>query len=116
MDHPRDIIEVPAIVEPHQGTSYNPPADAHTELVIKASAVEQQREQDSDKLADLKNKMHGAVESSQGPVRMVGAPGMVLDEVVDEETVEDDILPKKKAPERKTKQQKAKATRVRAEV
>ncbi|KIK00964.1 hypothetical protein K443DRAFT_592145 [Laccaria amethystina LaAM-08-1] len=33
----RDIIQVPAIVESNQGTSYNPPAEAHQERILKAT-------------------------------------------------------------------------------
>ncbi|KAF7345354.1 Ribosome biogenesis protein NOP53 [Mycena venus] len=54
--HPRDKIEVPAILEPHQGTSYNPPAVAHQELLLKAHEIEEKRVEKAAKLAETKAK------------------------------------------------------------
>ncbi|KAJ7105118.1 ribosome biogenesis protein Nop53/GLTSCR2 [Mycena crocata] len=115
--HPRDKIEVPAILEPHQGTSYNPPADAHQELLIKAGEIEGKRVEKAAKIAETKAKFQQAkldvVEETLG-----APPGMTVAEIVPDE--EDDAanteeIPKKKMPERKTKAQRNKAAKVLAQ-
>lgn len=118
LSHPRDTIQLAAIPEPHQGTSYNPPLDAHTELILKANAVEEQRAKEAERLIEVKERIGraiGVVDTQDGVPE-----GMVVDdrEVDDEEMeMEDGEKPiKGKVPERKTKQQKAKAARQRAEV
>ncbi|KAL1685541.1 hypothetical protein GGG16DRAFT_66086 [Schizophyllum commune] len=40
---PREIINVPAVEAPHAGASYNPPLEAHQDLLLEAYKVEQQR-------------------------------------------------------------------------
>lgn len=118
--HPRDIIEIPAIAEPHQGTSYNPPVDAHTELIVKANEMEERRAKEVERLVEIKDKIARAITGTD--VTQEGVPaGMVVDErgEEDEEGAEGEDGDKplaKKAPERKTKQQKQKAARQRAEV
>ena len=118
------MIDVPAIVEPHQGTSYNPPVDAHQELLLKAAAVEEKRLKDVEKLAAVKAKMDNALRET-GEENNFGAAGMTVTAQIDsenaqEEEVEDSdcqesSLPKKFS-DRKTKAQKNKAARVLAEV
>ncbi|KAJ6607012.1 ribosome biogenesis protein Nop53/GLTSCR2 [Mycena sp. CBHHK59/15] len=110
--HPRDKIEVPAILEPHQGTSYNPPAEAHHELLLKAHEAEAKRAEKAAKLAEAKAKFHQAKLDVEEVV--VGVPsGMKVDEPVDDD--EEDAEPTeeipRKFPERKTKSQRNKAAK-----
>ncbi|KAF7357047.1 Ribosome biogenesis protein NOP53 [Mycena venus] len=99
--HPRDKIEVPAILEPHQGTSYNPPA-----RVEKAA-----------KLAETKAKIDQATVEAGDEVLGV-PPGMKVDEPLpvdeDEDPSAAEVIPKK-MPERKTKAQRNKAAKVLAQ-
>lgn len=109
-------------MEPHQGTSYNPPVDAHTELILKADDLEERREKEAERLKEIKARMSGAV-GSVG-VTQDGVPeGMALDEAVEDDEVQGEGEGEnvngpsvKKAPARKTKQQRTKAARQRAEV
>lgn len=115
------MIEIPAIDEPHQGTSYNPPLEAHTELIEKANEAAKRQANEAEKLADVKNKINMAITGSGADVHEGVASGMtvddrVMDEEEDEEVNEDDLPLAKKAPARKTKQQKTRAARLRAEV
>lgn len=114
----RDIIEIPAIDEPHQGSSYNPPVEAHTELITKANQAEEKRFEEAERLKAIKEKISGAV--GDGVPGQDGVPaGMVVDENVDsdeEDAVDVDVPLRKKLPARKTKQQRAKAARQIAEV
>ncbi|TFK32719.1 ribosome biogenesis protein Nop53/GLTSCR2 [Crucibulum laeve] len=118
--HPKSRIEIPAIVAPHQGASYNPPAEAHQELLMQAAEIEIQRLKDQEKLAEVKKKIEA------GALRVVAdqdesmAPGMTLDAAdadEEEEVAEPDEqgIPKKKATVRKTKAQKHKAAKQLAE-
>ena len=118
------MINVPAIVEPHQGTSYNPPVDAHQELLLKAAAVEEKRLKDVEKLAAVKAKMDSALRVTDG-LNNLGAAGMTVtplndsdntrEEEAEEAEGKDSILPRK-ITNRKTTAQKNKAARVLAEV
>jgi nucleolar protein 53 len=118
------LIDVPAIVEPHQGTSYNPPVDAHQELLLKAAAVEEKRLKGLEKLAAVKAKMDSALREPDG-LDNSGAAGMIVtaqidsenarEEEVEEADGQDSSLPKIIA-NRKSKAQKNKAARVQAEV
>ncbi|PPQ85556.1 hypothetical protein CVT25_006726 [Psilocybe cyanescens] len=123
----KDLIAIPAIVEPHQGTSYNPPADAHQELLEKAAAIEQKHLEHLERMAEVKVKMDSA-RIEQAPYDFSVAPGMTVQEVGDvedadadagmeegEEVEEEGGEPSKKVPERKTKSQRKKAARVLAE-
>ena len=78
------IIQVPAIVEPHRGTAYNPPVEAHQELILKTYEAEEKRLQEADKLAEVK-KMEEA--HAVEPHKEGLAAGMKLTEKV---LVEDD--------------------------
>ncbi|KAH7911482.1 P60-like protein [Hygrophoropsis aurantiaca] len=119
-EHPRDLIEIPAISEPHQGASYNPPASDHEELIRKAYEVEQRRVQKAEQFAEVKRQLAQARTLDTNDEINGIPPGMTLDEVTaGEENSEyldgaDAILPKK-LPARKTKQQHAKAAKLRAE-
>ncbi|KAF7973063.1 hypothetical protein HWV62_16242 [Athelia sp. TMB] len=116
--HPKDVIEIPAIAEPHQGTSYNPPVDAHTELILKAGDLEERRAKEAERLVEVKQRIGKAVTTAG--VTQEGVPeGMVVDERGDDEDAEGEEEGEgplaKKPPTRKTKQQKSKAARQRAE-
>jgi nucleolar protein 53 len=121
----KPLIEVPAIVEPHQGTSYNPPVDAHQELLLKAAAVEGKRLKDVEKLAAVKAKMDNALQESDA-LDNLGAAGMMVATQIDREDAEEKEEEKEgdgqgpsfatKLAKRKTKVQKNKAARVLAEV
>jgi nucleolar protein 53 len=117
--HPRHKIEVPAILEPHQGTSYNPPADAHQELLLKAHGIEEKRIEKAAKLAETKEKIDQATVEAGDETPGV-PPGMKLDEPVPIDIDEDEEASaeviSKKMPERKTKAQRNKAARVLAQV
>ncbi|KAJ7319259.1 ribosome biogenesis protein Nop53/GLTSCR2 [Mycena albidolilacea] len=115
--HPRHKIEVPAILEPHQGTSYNPPADAHQELLLKAHGIEEKRVEKAAKLAETKEKIDQATVEAGDETPGV-PPGMKLDEPVPIDIDEDEDSAEvisKKMPERKTKAQRNKAARVLAQ-
>ncbi|KAJ7221896.1 ribosome biogenesis protein Nop53/GLTSCR2 [Mycena rebaudengoi] len=114
--HPRDKIEVPAILEPHQGTSYNPPAEAHQELLLKAHELEEKRVEKAAKLAEVRDKFHRAKLDVEEVT--VGVPaGMKVDdgegmEEAEEDEGEKEEIPRKKMPERKTRAQRNKAAKV----
>jgi len=91
---------------------------AHTELILKASEMEEKRAKEEDRLKEVKARIGRAiVVSGTGEG---GVDGMIVDEGVghdmQEEVIGEEVLPAKKMPERKTKQQRAKAARLRAEV
>lgn len=103
---------MPAVPLPHAGTSYNPPVDAHTELILRAH-----KEEESRLLEDVRWKEAGqAIKDAVSASPSLGAEGMVVDkpgEDVDEENAEE--LPPKKIPQRKTKSERRKALKARAE-
>ena len=111
-------------MEPHQGTSYNPPVDAHQELLLKAAAVEEKRLKGAEKLAAVKTKMDNVPQESDG-LDNLGAAGMTVAAQIDQEDAEEEkgvegdghglSLPTKLA-KRKTQAQKNKAARVLAGV
>jgi nucleolar protein 53 len=69
---------LPAIPEPHQGTSYNPPDDAHKDLLVQAYNLEEKRLKEEEKLAELRQKM----DQANASVVIEGVPaGMFFDEV-----------------------------------
>ncbi|GLB39633.1 putative nop53 (60S ribosomal biogenesis) [Lyophyllum shimeji] len=118
--HVRDAIQVPAVVEPHRGTSYNPPVQAHQELLLQAHEAEERRLREAEKLAEVKEK----IESSRREVEaedLMLAPGMKLQEDVagdDDESAEGEgegEMLAKRQPQRKTKAQREKAARLRSE-
>lgn len=122
MTRTRDLIAVPAITEPHQGTSYNPPVDAHQELLEKAAAIEQKSLEQAAKLALTKQKMEQA-KVTEAVYDMSVAPGMAVQELGDEmdedeesENEEASKQESKKLPERRTTSQKNKAARLLKEV
>jgi nucleolar protein 53 len=112
--HPRSVIEIPAVSTPHQGTSYNPPAEAHQDLLRAAHEVEEEESKGADKGRDVHERMTRA--RQLGDVIQEGLPpGMPLHEVEEEE--EETVTPLvKPAPGRKTKQQRRRAQRALEEV
>jgi nucleolar protein 53 len=109
-------------VEPHQGTSYNPPVDAHQELLLKAAAVEEKRLKGVEKLAAVKAKMDSALRETDDGVNNLGAAGMTVTAQNDSENAPEEegdgqglSLPRNLA-NRKTTAQKNKAARILAEV
>ncbi|KAG2129180.1 P60-like protein [Suillus bovinus] len=117
LSHPRDVIEVPAVLEPHQGSSYNPPSAARNELIVEACKIERRRQDEADRLAEVRQKVANARALATDVTE--GLPlGMILDEIPadDGETiVQHDAVVPKKISARKTKQQRAKAVRLREE-
>lgn len=116
----RDTIEVPAIVEPHQGTSYNPPVQAHQELLLQAHEKEEQRIRAAEKLADVKEKMESAKRDVEEPNLAVASGMRLYEDIADED--EDESAPDggadiaaKRLPPRKTQAQRRKAARLLAE-
>ncbi|KAF9461790.1 ribosome biogenesis protein Nop53/GLTSCR2 [Collybia nuda] len=117
LSHPKDVIAVPAISEPHQGTSYNPPVDAHQALLLEAHEKEERRVREAEKLAKVKEKIESARTEAVEENPAV-APGMTVDDAAhDEEDVGGDGegVVGKKPPPRKTQSQRKKAARLLAE-
>ena len=114
--HPRSVIEIPAVSAPHQGASYNPPAEAHQDLLRAAHEVEEEESKDADRGRDVHERMTRA--RQLGDVIQEGLPpGMSLHEVEEEEKEEETATPLvKPAPSRKTKQQRKRAQRALEEV
>ncbi|KAF9006987.1 ribosome biogenesis protein Nop53/GLTSCR2 [Cyathus striatus] len=110
--HIRELIQVPAIVEPHQGTSYNPPVEAHQELLLQAVAAERKRLEEVERDAQVKRKMENARHLQQADGGDV-APGMKLDSLNEEadRSCEEEFG----SEDRKTKKQKITEKRVLAE-
>ncbi|KAI4520772.1 P60-like protein [Schizophyllum commune Loenen D] len=113
---PREIINVPAVEAPHAGASYNPPLEAHQDLLLEAYKVEQQRIADEEKFADVKARLQAARENAPA-YDPTSRPGMLVPPIVDDEEEEadnQDSIPRP-APTRKTKQQRAKQAKLKAE-
>ncbi|KAK2463351.1 hypothetical protein APHAL10511_004662 [Amanita phalloides] len=112
LPHPRQAIHVPAVVEPHQGTSYNPSFDAYHILLRQAYEKEEKRVQEEEKLSKIREK---TTKSDQIDEDDTVALGINLVEVADEQAKEggeeEFALPPKKLPQRKTKQQRLKAAK-----
>lgn len=94
-------------MEPHQGSSYNPPAEAHQELLLKAAEIEKKKLEDLEKMADVKKKMESARIIQEYDIAV--APGMTVQSLDDEDEVgtedgEEEAGPSgRKTTERKTK-------------
>lgn len=105
-------------MEPHQGSSYNPPAAAHDELITEACRVERRRQEEADRLAEVRRKVADARALATNVTE--GLPlGMTLDEIPQDDgepVAQHDAVVPKKPSARKTKQQRAKALRLREEV
>jgi nucleolar protein 53 len=116
--HPRDDIRVPSIAQPHQGTSYNPLAAAHEELLSSALKAEVERTEAAEKQKEWAEKVEKA-QSAARAEEVSGVPaGMSVgngEEGSDEEEWGGVLVPVKR-PERKTRQQRAKAAKLLEEV
>ncbi|KAG6860445.1 hypothetical protein C0995_011085 [Termitomyces sp. Mi166 len=117
--HVRDTIEMQAVIEPHQGASYNPPVEAHQELLLQAHEAEERRVRAAEKHAQVKEQMESAKAGAED-VNPGIASGMKLHHEVDEDEEEEDTenreeVPAKRQPARKTKAQRSKAARLLAE-
>jgi nucleolar protein 53 len=115
------LIELSAIEEPHQGTSYNPAAIAHQELLLRAHAVEEKRLEEEARLKGVRGKMEQAKLTVDEDILGV-PPGMKVDEPGQEDSDDInsnaivDVAVPKPLPKPKTKQQRNKAARREAEV
>lgn len=112
------MIDVPAIVFPHPGASYNPPVQAHEELLMEAYKVEQRRQDEADRLREAQKKIEQARVFAANDVSGDVPTGMIIDEIKDDgETILNTqaVVPKR-LPERKTKQQRARMAKQKAEV
>lgn len=116
----RDQIAIPAVSEPHPGISYNPPVNAHQELIAHAAAEEEKRLKEQDNLAKVKIKMEEArLENSDAIGTSRGAPGMKIDEPLDEDVKEeeaDNAIVKPLSLQRKTKAQRNREAKLLSEV
>ncbi|GJE86349.1 Nop53 domain-containing protein [Phanerochaete sordida] len=116
VDHPKNHIAVPAVRSPHEGTSYNPPVAAHTSLLQKAVEAEEKRVREEEELKRTKERIERMRKTALADVVPGLAPGMTVQEVVDEEGAQETgEVPAKKIPERKTKAERKKAEKLRAE-
>ena len=114
--HPGSAIDIPAVSVPHQGTSYNPLADAHQDLLRAAHEVEEEEMKGVDKGRDVHERIMQARRLGDDFTQRGLPSGMTLHKVEEEEEEEPPTSLVKPAPARKTKQQRKKARRVLAEV
>ncbi|GJJ14638.1 hypothetical protein Clacol_008904 [Clathrus columnatus] len=109
--HPNNTIQLPAVVEPHQGTSYQPPPTARKELILSAHEVELRKETEKAKYESIKEKMLAAVPDD----------GMTVDnlELQPEETGQgaemERVTHRLTSQPRKTQKQRRKAAQLLAE-
>jgi nucleolar protein 53 len=114
----RDVITAPAVSDPHQGTSYNPPVEAYQELLDTAIQAETKRAAEDERYTAIKNTM----QSARRPVHdneVPAAEGMIIDipdKDEDNEPATNEIAVSAKPTKRKTRQQKAKALKASMEV
>lgn len=118
-DHPRDIINAPAVSLPPEGASYNPPVQAHNHLVLEAYAVEKRKQEELHNLASYREKIELAKENvgsaEDVPVGMTVDDGASDDEDEDEGELKGDAVVQKRKTAKKTKQQRARMMKLRAE-
>ena len=117
----REEIALPAVVPPHAGASYNPPATAHQELLRLAHEKAEKEEQEAERSAAVKDKMDKARKAIWAETKPGVPVGMTVDDLEEPKEEGDkrteEVLPlPKKPPVRKTKQQRKKAEKLRAEV
>lgn len=113
------MIDVPAVAEPHQGTSYNPPVSAHQELLRTAHEIEEQRAKTAEEHKIIRDRIAAARHAVNEDAEMSLPIGMTLDTLEGDPEVEEeseDVKVAKPQPERKTKQQRRKAEKQKAEV
>ncbi|KAK7044201.1 hypothetical protein VNI00_007921 [Paramarasmius palmivorus] len=107
---PRNLIQLSAVPTPHAGTSYNPPANAHQELLLRAHGVEEKRVKDFEKAKEIKDRMERSRALEEIGAHGDVPPGMAVDEPVEneEEDIQQTEAITKKMPQRKTKAQRRK--------
>ncbi|KAL5514609.1 hypothetical protein ACEPAG_1925 [Sanghuangporus baumii] len=116
----REEISLPAVVPPHAGASYNPPATEYQELLRIAHEKAEKAEQVSERYARVKDEMEKARKAEWSGTKPGVPIGMIVDNLEKSEeednnqSTEELPLPKK-PPTRKTKQQRKKAEKLRAE-
>ncbi|KAG8921290.1 hypothetical protein FRC03_002639 [Tulasnella sp. 419] len=120
-DEALSSIEVKAVQDPHQGTSYNPYVDAHQDLLKAAHEVEVVKEAEHQKQEAIRETMRAAgqaprIEDDSGALGMqIDIPNSDQeDEAEDAEPQSTKVVTVRKQVT-KTKQQRAKAARVREE-
>ncbi|KAL1745144.1 ribosome biogenesis protein Nop53/GLTSCR2 [Schizophyllum fasciatum] len=71
---PREIINVPAVEAPHAGASYNPPVEAHQDLLLEAHKAEERRiaEEEKPKPSRSARKENGCWPRSRGRAPCAG--------------------------------------------
>ncbi|KAJ3847163.1 ribosome biogenesis protein Nop53/GLTSCR2 [Lentinula lateritia] len=114
--NPRSLIYLPAVPLPHAGTSYNPPVQAHTELLHRAHDQETVRLREDIRWKEIGQAIKDGVTTQPDPVS--GVEEMVshnLEEDVDQEEKGEETLPLRKIPQRKTKAERRKATKLLAQ-
>ncbi|KAI6120145.1 P60-like protein [Pisolithus croceorrhizus] len=119
-DHPRDIINAPAVSLPPEGASYNPPVHAHNDLVLEAYAVEKRKQSEVHNLASYREKIEQAKENASNaedvPAGMSVDDGTANDAVEEkEEELTGDAVMHRRKMVKKTKQQRAKMMKLRAD-
>ncbi|KAN0094429.1 Ribosome biogenesis protein Nop53/GLTSCR2 [Tylopilus felleus] len=117
LGHPRDVIDVPAVSVPHPGASYNPPVQAHEELLMEAYKVEQRKQEEADRLSEARKMIEEARTFAVADVTEGVPAGMVIDEIQDdgELTPNTPAVVPKRPPVKKTKQQRARIAKQKAE-
>lgn len=112
------MIDVPAVSVPHPGASYNPPVQAHEELLMEAYKMEQRRQEEADRLLEARKKIEQAQAFAANDATEGIPAGMVIDEIQDDGEMDTNtpaVVPKR-LPARKTKQQRARMVKQKAEV
>jgi nucleolar protein 53 len=79
-----DVIKVPVVSVPHPGASYNPPVQAHEELLVEAYKVEQRRQEEADRLLEAREKINRARAFAVNAVTEGVPAGMDIDEIKDD--------------------------------
>lgn len=121
LPHPRVEIEVPAVSTPHQGASYNPPVEAHQELLRLAHEKAEVEEKMLERYASVKEKMEAArrvhaEETKPGVPTGMSVDDLAMAEEDEEEGETAEGMAAKKAPARKTAKQRRKAKELQREV
>lgn len=92
--------------------------DAHQELILQAAEAEEKRLKQMEKLAEVKARMEKARLDDDGATEQ-GAPGMKIDEIIDEGVKEEEVdtaIVKPHSVQRKTKTQRNKEAKLLSEV
>ncbi|KAI6126491.1 P60-like protein [Pisolithus sp. B1] len=120
-DHPRDIINAPAVSLPPEGASYNPPVHAHNDLVLEAYAVEKRKQSEVHNLASYREKIEQAKENASNaedvPAGMSVDDGTANDAVEEkeEELTGDAVMHRRKMVEEEDKTTARKMMKLRAD-